>query len=300
MSLAFLFPGQGAEHPGMGAHHGQTANFLEAASDAAGMDVATIAKRGSKRFASTEFIQPALTAVTMGALCALEEAGVQADYVAGLSLGELAASSALGCLDPYRAIEAAAERGRLMGRAAANQQGAMIALHTQDKALVESALAHGNQFGSVCLGARNAVDEWILSGERNALREVTSRFEGVQLRVAGAWHSPAMAPAVEPMRQLLKHHWKPGRQTHFVSSQSGRVVTEQSSIPNLLAEQIARTSHYYQVLQTLCNKGVKTFVTVGPGRIQRSLLRRCVGANATILGSETAKELERTVEALNV
>ncbi|HEY4244134.1 MAG TPA: acyltransferase domain-containing protein [Kofleriaceae bacterium] len=132
MTTALLFAGQGVAPPFVAASvlaRAASRPLLEAASDAAHEDVAALLVRGGRALSRTEVLQPALVAACLCAAGGLAADGLVADFVAGHSLGELAAWAAGGFVAPTDAIAAAGVRGRLMAREAAAHPGGMLAVH---------------------------------------------------------------------------------------------------------------------------------------------------------------------------
>ena len=167
-----------------------------------------------------------------------------------------------------------------------------------DAAVVDEALAFGASHGQVGLAAWNSPDEAVVAGEPEALRRIAARWPNVPLDVAGAWHGPGMAPAVEELRAALRQAPRSCPDVGFICNRSGRVVDDPDDFPDILAEQLVRPVQWAATMQTLADSGVGTFVTIGPGRVLRWLLRRSLGPTVAVWGTESPADFERTVEAL--
>jgi [acyl-carrier-protein] S-malonyltransferase len=251
----------------------------------------SLTARGGRALEETRVLQPALTAVALAAHARLAEAGVRADVVAGHSLGEIAAWSAAGCVAKEDAIAIAALRGRLMDREAARHPGGLLALLDGTEATVRAALALG-----VTVGAINAPDEVVLTGDDAALRAVAAAFRARRLAVTGAWHGPAMAGAVEELRAALRAVKQRPSGAAFVSNRDGAVVADTGAIPDRLAEQIARPVEWTRALATIATRAPDLWITVGPGAVLRGLVRKSI-QHARVLGTEDAGDLARTIAA---
>jgi [acyl-carrier-protein] S-malonyltransferase len=272
--------------------------LLDHAARVAHTDRERLFARGGRELAATRLAQPVLVALCLAVCEELTSRGIQAHYAAGHSLGELAAWSALGAISTEHAIDLAGERGRLMGREAQRHPGGMLALVEASERRVDEALRLGGTRGALVLAARNAVDEWVLSGEEPALSLVAASFRSVRLPTPGAWHSPAMAGAVEELASAL-HAVPRGKLTgSLVGNRTGAVVEREDEIPSLLAEQLVRPMDWAAVLQTLRDRGVRQFVTVGPGKVLRGLLRKNFGSEVCVLSTETPSELDETIGRL--
>ncbi|HKE18940.1 MAG TPA: ACP S-malonyltransferase [Kofleriaceae bacterium] len=293
MTIAFLFAGQGVDPPWVARDllaEPAVAELVDLAGDAAGVDMERLLIRGGRELARPEVLQPALVAVSLGAFRLLARAGVRPDLAAGHSLGELSAWAACECVAAEDAVRAAALRGRLMAREAANRPGGMLALTGATHETCLEAVALGA--GSVCIAAHNAPDEWVLSGDLAALSRIAARFRGVRLAVAGAWHSPAMAGAVGELGAALASiPRRPGR-ARWVANRDGQVADE-PLIPELLAGQLVRPIRWVAALRTLEASGCRRLVAVGPGKMLRALVRRTLGAGIEVEMAETLRDVER-------
>ena len=195
-ALAIIFPGQGSQRDGMGA---------EARNLAPGLYDATLHEVGEDPFPrageSTRFAQPA---ILCAALARWIGAGrPEADAFAGHSLGELGAAAAAGALGEEEAIRLAAHRGRLMSAAADAEPGGMLAL-----------LCDAGDAGEIATASRtvvandNAPTQVVLSGGREEIDAAVAAAKergvrSIRLEVGGAFHSPAMRPALAPFGELL-------------------------------------------------------------------------------------------------
>jgi [acyl-carrier-protein] S-malonyltransferase len=302
MRAALLFPGQGAR--GMLLTLDLATSFaagralLDRAAAAAGLTRAGLAERGGRALERTAVLQPVLTAIALAAHHRLASAGVSAEVIAGHSLGEIAAWSATGAVAPEDAVDVAALRGRLMEREAARRPGGLLALLDGAAATVEHALALGRARGEIEVGAVNAPDEVVLTGDEVSLRAVAGALPCRRLPVAGAWHGPAMRGAVEELREALRGLPRRPARAAFVSNRHGAIVEREDEIPDLLAEQIARPVQWARALATIAAREPPALVTVGPGAVLRGLVRKAPGLErARVLGTEDEGDLARTLAA---
>lgn len=272
MSTALVFPGQGAEEPEMGLalarRDARAKHLLQLASEATHVDLLRAIERGGRALGRTEVLQPALVAVSLGAAHAMAEPPAA---VLGHSLGELAAACFALDVDDETAIALAAERGRLMAEAAAARPGGMIA-----RALAEAP-------PGLVLAAHNADDEHVFSGDEASLARVPG---ATRLRVAGAWHSPAMHPAVAPFRASLDRALG-GRalRVPLLSAVTASPV-EAPLVPERLASGLVSPVRWVESLRALPALGVQRLVCAPPGRLSRALARRALGPRfeVTVLG----------------
>ena len=264
--IALLFGGQGSETPRMGQ---QLAS--EHAAARALLEHATALANGDPR--RTSVLQPLLTAVGLGAAAVLADAGIEPAYVAGHSLGEVSAWSVAGALSPIDAIELAAARGRAMEREAALHPGGMLAVSCEEAALRE--LLRG--VDSVVVAAHNAPEDWTLSGDTRALALIASRVTATKLPVTGAWHSPAMAGAVDDVRADARARCRRIARPIVVTNRTGTLAATDADVSELLAEQLVRPVQWTTALRTLAAAGATRYVIAGPGTILRGLVYKTLG-----------------------
>lgn len=298
--VAFLFPGQGAEQPGMGldflAASQQGSALVQQVGEQTGTRAADLLLRGGSALSRTDVLQPLLTAVCLLSWQALCAADVRPQIVAGHSLGEVPALCAAGCLSSAQTVELAALRGRAMAQAAAQHPGSMLALSGMNARQVLAAIHRARRVGPVDVAAENAPQQWVLSGDRPALLQLLRDARSASwLPVSGPWHSRAMQAAKPALIAQLRRLDPRPPLVSFVAGCSGRVVTD---VAQALAAQIDRPVCFARVLRTLVGLGVTDVVTVGPGKILRGLVRANLGSQVRIHASDTPADVARCAAAL--
>jgi [acyl-carrier-protein] S-malonyltransferase len=286
VTVAFVFGGQGTEVPRMGLelaeHVPRAAELLARAGGAAGVDPGRVLAGGGPDFQRTAVIQPLLVAVGLGAVAAV---AVKPAFVAGHSLGELAAWAASGAITAEDAIALAAVRGRIMQREAAAHPGAMVAV-AGDESRLAAALALGRSFGSVVVAAHNAPGEWTVSGDERALAAIVARFGASRLPVSGAWHSPAMARGVDEFAAAARALGIRPAIASIIANRTGDVAAPAAMV-ELLAGQLVRPVEWAKTLATLAAHGVTRIVTFGPSKLMRSLVVKNLGTRVRVHAVET-------------
>ncbi len=279
-TIAFLFPGQAAQRPDMAAVWGDDpagAAFDEVG--AAGIDdLRERADDANACAASTALAQPAIMAASLAAFDALATAGVHPDVVAGHSLGEVTAATAAGVLDRPSGARLVTERGASMGDACAASPGTMAAILKLDldrvEALVDqvpdAAVANNNAPGQVVVaGPPDAVDQVVAAaGEAGGRAKV--------LDVEGAFHSAAMAPAVDRVRAVLDDVDLHDPGPTFLSGMDGRERTTGRAVADSLVEGILSPVMWVDLQEALADHGVDLLVECGPGGILAGCAKRTV------------------------
>ncbi len=296
-----LFPGQGSERKGMGARLAarckRARSLIDQVSTRCDLDAHRLLTHGGADWQRTEVLQPLLVAVSLGFFGALEQLGLRPRAVAGHSLGELTAWAAAGCVSSSDAIDLAATRGQLMAREAEQHPGGLLALTDHDEAEMRSAIAHGQAHGQVGLAGRNGPQQWVLSGQAAALRAVAARFRGRPLPALGPWHSAAMTAAAEPFRRALQMTAQSPANCPYVAGGSGAVMGD-GQIPDALAAQLTNPFRWDRALTTLRQLGIRNFITVGPAKVLRALIRANLGTEVTVTAIETTQDLDRLATRL--
>jgi [acyl-carrier-protein] S-malonyltransferase len=202
------------------------------------------------------------------------EQGFVADFLAGHSLGELAAWAFAGAMTLEDAVEIAAVRGRAMGRVARVHEGGMVALTDIDETGLQRVLAIGRAKGGLDPAVYNAPREVVITGTLPALQAVVPLCQSRRLNVTGPWHSPLMEEAKPEFAAALQALSIRQDIRPVVSGLDGACLDDtREMVPRLLA-QLTEPLRWTAVLATLASLGVKHFVVAGPGRALRYLVRR--------------------------
>jgi len=217
--------------------------------------------------------QLAVFANSVDLLYRLRDSGIDADVVAGHSLGEYAAAHAAGSLTLGDGVRLVAERDRLMNEASQENPGGMVALIGADPDAVAEAARRSD--GDVVAANFNSPRQIVVSGQLDALDEVTEGLRGrkVPLRVAGAFHSPLMAEAAREMDGLLEAVEFDDPGIPVVGATDGAVLTTAGGVREALRNQMLSPVRWVVVVERLLEMGVREIFEAGEDGTLTRMLR---------------------------
>ena len=288
MSIAFVYPGQGAQAVGMGkaladAYPAAAAVFAEV-DDALGEKLSDLIWDGPiETLTLTANAQPALMAMSLAAMKAMESEGVSisdAKFVAGHSLGEYSALAAAGAFSISDAAKLLRIRGEAMQAAVPVGVGAMAALLGLDfetaKAVAEEAAE-----GEVCQAANdNDPGQIVVSGNKAAVERAVEIAKGkgakraMLLPVSAPFHCELMAPAAEKMAEALAEVTMNDPATALVANVRAEAVSDTATIRELLIQQVTGSVRWRESVAYMGAQGVTQLVEVGAGKALSGMARR--------------------------
>ncbi len=295
-----VFPGQGSQFPGMAdpwADHPAGLAVLDEASDVLGVDVLA-GCHDESLLATTEFTQPALLACDVAAFRVLEAFAGGGAWIgaAGHSLGEFAASVAAGVLTLADALRIVAVRGREMQRAGDERPGTMSALLGMGTPQAAALCDEARGVDVLLVANENSPRQVVISGTVAAVERAEAlcadrAIRAVRLRVAGAFHSPLMEPAVAPLTAAIDAVTFATPLFPIAANVTGELVTDPQAMRTLLIRHVVSPVRWEACAQALRAAGARTFIEAGPGDVLTKLAKRVVpGARAVAAGSPQAAE----------
>jgi [acyl-carrier-protein] S-malonyltransferase len=304
MSIAFTFPGQGSQKPGMGrpwVEH-ESWELVQEASEAAGRDVGhLLLEADADELTQTRNAQLATYVLSLVALDAVERLGVEPSVASGHSLGEYSALTAAGALDFADGVKLVAERGEAMQLAADERTGTMAAVLGLDDDKVEIACVRAA--ADVWAANFNAPGNVVVAGDPDAIAAAGSIAKDLgaskilPLKVGGAFHTPFMSPARDRLRKALSEVEFRQLDIPVVANVDGTAHDDAGEWPGLLTAQLCSPVRWRQTLHTLHDRGMTTFVEVGPGTVLGGTIKRTLdGAKAISVG--TPEDLDTLLERI--
>jgi [acyl-carrier-protein] S-malonyltransferase len=306
--VAFMFPGQASQYPGMGKELAEKYPAARAVFDEAdkalGFSISKMCFEGTEdELKLTANTQPAILTVSVAAFRVLEEKGIAPDYVAGHSLGEYSALVAVGSLKFVDAVKLVRKRGMYMQEAVAAGQGAMAAIMGLSPAVVQDACKRAAE-GEVCSAANlNSPEQTVISGSAGAVKravEIASQSgakRAVILPVSAPFHSALMMPAQEKLQKDLQTTTFADLQVPLVTNVDADTIRTGEEARGALVRQVSMTVRWEESMRMLLDEGVNTFVEVGPGRVLTGLMRQ-IERSVASLNVEDEKSLAGTLEKI--
>jgi len=285
---AFLFPGQGAQHVGMGVKVAEkypaARELFAQASSILGFDLLAVCKEGpEEKINSTAISQPALYVSSLASLEIVRNKQPQlfdeVTHAAGLSLGEytaLAFADSLSFEDGLRVVQV---RGEAMQAAADATPSGMVSLLMMDQERVEELCEQASRSGLIRIANHLCPGNLVVSGEQKACEDILKLAEesggkAVPLKVAGAFHTPIMQTATERLSEALQSvEIRPPR-IPVISNVDAKSHNDADEIREILVKQVVHPVLWEKSMNALIEAGVAEFYEVGPGKVLKGLMKR--------------------------
>ena len=280
---AFLFAGQGAQYLGMARDLYDQYNVVRATYDEAsqvlGYDIRNLIDREEEKLNQTRYTQPAILTTSVAIYRLLQEEGIQAAIVAGLSLGEYSAMVAAGALEFTTAVALVAKRGVFMEEAAPAGSGKMVAVLNADLATIETACQEASQLGIVSPANYNTPNQIVIGGEVKAVDKAVELLKeaGVKrlipLKVSGPFHTALLKPASDKLSKVLATVEFTDCKLPLVGNTEAAVM-EKERIKELLTRQVMEPVRFYDSIATMKKSGVTDFIEIGPGKVLSGFIKK--------------------------
>ncbi len=291
MKTAFLYAGQGSQTVGMGKDFYEKFPSFREVFDAPVLDFdlkRVCFEDPDNVINETRYTQPCMTAFAVGVNAVLNERGIEADYAAGLSLGEYSALSYAGVLDPKTAVETVAYRGKVMAECSEGIDTGMTAILGLEVEKIEECCDKASGEGIVQICNLNCPGQTVIGGERGAVEKAASfcteagAKRCIPLKVSGPFHTSIMAPAGDKLFEYLKGIDLGEMRIPVLFNYLGSENTGDLSIREILRLQLQKSVKMEGIIRRLFDLGTDTFIEIGPGKALSGFVKK----TAKALGKE--------------
>ncbi len=302
--IAFIFPGQGAQYKGMGKdlyeNFEVARQVFNASNDVLDFDLLEMCFEDSEdKINQTEYSQPAILATSIAALEVLRSNGIEAEYTAGLSLGEYTSLYYADSFDLKTGIELVRKRGTLMMEACTNTKGTMAAILGLDRNILNEICTKVN---GVCeIANYNCPGQLVISGEIEAVKNACELAKeagakrAIELTVSGPFHSSLLAEASNNFMEYIEDLKLSEPNKKVVMNVTGDFYD--GSLKENMINQIKSSVLFEDSIVKLIDQGVNTFVEIGPGKVLSGFVKK-IDRKLNVLNVEDSASLATTIEKL--
>lgn len=302
--IAFIFPGQGAQEPGMGKdfyeNSASAREVFDQAESLLGLDMKKLCFEENDELNITEYTQIALLTACMAMERVVREQGVAPQVTAGLSLGEYCAIVSAGGMELSDAMRLVRKRGILMQEAVPAGQGSMAAVLGMDGPSIEKVL-EGRE--GVWIANYNCPGQIVVTGYKTPVEEASKALQEagakrvLPLNVSGPFHSPLMQPAGEGLKEIFAGMKMSPLKVPYVTNVTAEYVDDIAQTEELLIRQVSSSVRWQQSVEKMIAAGVDTFVEIGPGRTLNGFLRK-IDRQVKGYNIRTWEEMQKVCEEL--
>lgn len=307
MKIAFIFPGQGAQSVGMGKDlyeaYEEIRQVYEKASQITEIDIAklTFDSEEAELF-QTKNTQLAILTMSIAILEVLKKNGIQAEYTAGLSLGEYSALYAGGAIDFENVIRIVQKRGEFMQNLAPKGEWAMAAILGLEDSVVEK-ICKTVTDGFVVPANFNCPGQVAISGDKKGVQSAMEKLKEagakrcLELKTAGPFHTEKLQQASIELRKELENLEIKMPEIEVVKNLDAKPYSKEENIREILAKHVIHPVRFSDSIQYMAQNGVDTFVEIGPGKVLTGFVKKvnkelnCININDVTTLQNAIQEL---------
>ena len=301
---AFVFPGQGAQKPGMGKDFYDSFDIAEQifedASNWLSLDMKALCFEENEKLDLTEYTQAALVTTSLAMAHVVREKGLTPDVTAGLSLGEYCAIEMAGGMSLKSAVCTVRERGILMEHAVPAGKGSMAAVLGMKAEDIENTIS---SVDGVEIANYNCPGQIVITGKKEGVERAAELLKEngakrvLPLNVSGPFHSSMLKEAGQELEKILENQEVSLLKIPYVTNVTGDFVHEEREIKSLLSRQISAPVKWQQSVENMILNGVDTFVEIGPGRTLNGFIRK-INRDVSVYSIQTVEDMEKVIQAV--
>ncbi len=316
MKLGIVYAGQGSQRVGMGQDFYKKFDSFRETIDGAtdvvskvtDMNVAALSFDGPMELLSqTKYTQPVMVAFAIGVTKLLKEAGIEADYTCGLSLGEYSALYEAEVLDEATILELIAKRGKYMAEASEGIDVKMAAVLGADR---ETVIDCCDRVNNELLGEKivqaanfNCPGQIVISGDALAVDKASAYLKEsgakriLPLKVSGPFHTKLMKPAGDKLANEFKTVNFKAPKSKVIFNCLGREKNQDENVSDLLEKQVQSSVYLEDSIKYMSDAGVDTIIEIGPGKAISKFITKTVD-NMKVYSIDTVEDFENTIKEL--
>jgi len=308
--IAFIFPGQASQYPGMGKEFNDEFKVarlvFEEADQILGVSLSQLCFNDpEERLKLTENTQPALLTVSIAAFRVLSSKGVQPHFVAGHSLGEYSGLVAAESLSLSDALITVRSRGKYMQEAVPTGQGATAAILGLDQDRIQDLCREAAREEVLATANLNSPGQIVIAGTTAAVHRAMelARARGAKktilLPVSAPFHCPLMQPAQDRLENDLAQIQFRDPTFPLINNVDAAEVSSSDQIRNSLIRQVSSPVRWTESVRLMIARGVGLFVEVGPGRVLSGLVRQ-IDKSVKTANVEDINSLNETLDVIEL
>ena len=312
--LAFVFPGQGSQHAGMGAdlvkNYREAVELFDEANSALineGFNIKELCLEGSEEeLAKTMNAQAAVLTIRTILYILLKKKNITPDIVAGHSLGEYSALVATYSLGFKDAIKLVGKRGQYMQAATPLGTGSMAAIMGLKKDKIEELIKKASMFGTLEIANYNSPYQTVVSGKNESigqlliLGEEEEEVNIMPLKVSAPFHSSLMKKAKNSLAGYIENVNIEDPRIPFICNVTADYVRTKEEIKDALVQQLTHPVRWVNTIKRIHAEGISCFIEVGPGNVLKKLIKQTLPqAKAySVYDSESLEEVTRKINKM--
>ena len=281
--IAFVYPGQGTQYVGMGKElyekNKRAKELFDKIFNSLDIDLKNVMFEGPEDLLKrTDYTQPAIVSLSLVLTELLKEKGIEADYVAGHSVGEFAAFGGANYLSIEDAVKLVAARGRIMREVAEKVNGSMAAVLGMDAEKIKETLKSVD--GVVEAVNFNEPNQTVIAGEKEAVEKacVVLKEAGAKrampLAVSGPFHSSLMKEAGEQLKEEAQKYTFNVGKIKIVANTTAELLESDSEVKDEIYRQSFGPVKWVDTINKLKELGVTKIYEIGPGKVLSGLIKK--------------------------